>query len=78
MEKILTETCKQLMEQLSSFIDGELDPSYCEKIEQHLAICPMCPIVVDTTKKTISLYRNAPPQEIPPDVRQHLMEVLGL
>ncbi len=74
----LSETCKQLMAQLSSFLDGELDPALCEKIEQHLATCPMCPIVVDTTKKTILLYRDAPRQEIPADVRQHLIEVLGL
>ncbi len=74
----LSETCKQLMAQLSNFLDGELDPALCEKIEQHLATCPMCPIVVDTIKKTISLYRDAPQQEIPPDVRQHLIEVLGL
>lgn len=78
MEQVLSETCKQLMAQLSNFLDGELDPSLCEKIEQHLATCPMCPIVVDTTKKTITLYRDAPQHEIPPDVRQHLIEVLGL
>ncbi len=78
MEQALSETCKQLMAQLSSFLDDELDPAICEKIEQHLATCPMCPIVVDTTKKTIKLYHNAPPQEIPSDVRQHLMDALGL
>ncbi len=78
MVQILSETCKQLMTQLSSFLDGELDPALCEKIEQHLAVCPTCPIVVDTTKKTISLYHTAPQAEIPDDVRQHLIEVLGL
>ena len=74
----LSETCKQLMAQLSSFLDGELDPAVCEKIEQHLATCPLCPIVVDTTKKTIKLYHDAPQPEIPLQVRQHLMQVLGL
>lgn len=78
VDQVLSETCKQIMAQLSNFLDGELDPAYCEKIEQHLATCPMCPIVVDTTKKTIALYHDAPQTEIPPQVRQHLIEVLGL
>ncbi len=78
MEQVLSETCKQLMAQLSNFLDGELDPALCEKIERHLATCPMCSIVVDTTKKTITLYRDAPQQEIPTEVRQHLIQALGL
>ncbi len=78
MKPELSETCKQLIAQLSSFLDGELDPVLCQKIEQHLATCPNCSMVVDTTKKTITLYRDAPPEEIPLDVREHLIQVLNL
>lgn len=78
MNEEISETCKQLIAQLSSFLDGELDPFVCEKIEQHLATCPNCRMVVDTTKKTITLYRDLPPEEIPMRVREHLIEVLDL
>lgn len=78
METVLTETCKQIIDQLSGFLDGELDPALCEKIQAHLAVCPMCPIVVDTTQKTITLYRDASQQPMPDNVRAHLIEVLGL
>lgn len=78
MGQVISESCKQLIAQLSSFIDGELDPRLCEKIEQHLAMCDNCRTVIDTTRKTIALYRDAPPEKIPREVRQHLIEVLHL
>jgi anti-sigma factor RsiW len=78
MEQVLSETCQQLIAQLSSFLDGDLDPALCEKIELHLATCPVCPVVVDTTKKTIALYHDAPLPPLPPTVRQHLIAALGL
>jgi anti-sigma factor RsiW len=78
MEYQITETCKQLIAQLSRFIDGELDPALCAKIEQHLATCPYCRIVVDTTQKTIALYHAEPDAELPARVRAHLIEILNL
>lgn len=78
MNEEISETCKQLIAQLSSFLDGELDAELCERIQQHLATCPNCRVVVDTTQKTITLYRDAPPEEIPLHVREHLIEVLNL
>jgi len=78
MKPELSETCKQLIAQLSSFLDGELDDAMCKKIEQHLATCPNCSMVVDTTKKTITLYRDAPSEEMPRHVREHLIEILNL
>jgi len=74
----ISETCQELIARLASFLDGELDPALCEKVEQHLATCPYCRIVVDTTKKTVALYHDAPRETLPADVRQHLIAVLGL
>lgn len=74
----ITKTCKQLIAQLSRFLDGELDAALCEKVEQHLATCPYCRVVVDTTKKTITLYHDAPREAVSSNVRQHLIEALGL
>ena len=78
MEYQISATCKKLIAQLSLFLDGELDPSLCELVEQHLATCPYCRVVVATTKKTIALYHDAPCDAIPAEARQHLIEILGL
>lgn len=78
MEYEISETCKKLIAQLSLFLDNELDPALCVQLEEHLAICPYCRVVVDTTKKTLTLFHDAPRESVPAIARQHLIEVLGL
>jgi anti-sigma factor (TIGR02949 family) len=72
--------CKNLLNSLSDYVDGELADSLCRELEQHLASCPDCRIVVDTTRKTISLYHaaNGQPEQVPDDVRQRLFKCLNL
>ena len=72
------ETCKNLLSQLSDYIDGELETALCAEIEHHMADCPDCRAVVNTLEKTIELYRTAGRAEVPPDVRNRLYKVLKL
>lgn len=51
--------CQNMLTFLSDFVDGELNQELCFQIETHLSECPDCSIVVDTLKKTISLYQNS-------------------
>lgn len=74
----VSETCKHLKSQLSGYIDGELDESICQEIEKHLAGCDKCRVVVDTLKKTVILYREAPEESVPPTVHSRLVKVLEL
>ncbi len=72
-------SCKRLWESLSDYIDGELSVELCQKIEQHLAGCEHCRVVVDTTNKTITLCHNeAQDTEMPADVRGRLFETLNI
>ncbi len=62
------------LEQLSDFIDGELAPELCAELEQHMAECTNCRIVVDTLRKTISLYHTlgSSQTELPAEVEERL------
>lgn len=72
-------SCKKLWESLSDYIDGELSEELCQKIEQHLAGCEHCRVVVDTTNKTIYLcHHDAQDTEMPADVRGRLFETLRI
>lgn len=64
--------CREFFEQLSDYIDGELAASLCIELEQHLADCPNCRVVVDTTRKTVSLYRRTGQAELPAGVSERL------
>ena len=73
------ENCRHLLESLSDYIDGQLRDDLCQTLEQHLAECNNCRIVVDSLRKTVYLYHtSAPEAEIPGDVRQRLFRKLDL
>ena len=71
--------CGSLLESLSEYVDGELGDALCEEIERHMADCDNCRIVVDTFKKTISLYQETSAKTtIPMGVRERLFHRLDL
>lgn len=71
--------CRHLLGSLSDYVDGELEQQLCAELEKHLQGCDDCQIVVDSLRKTISLYRStAAEAEIPRDVRQRLYRRLNL
>lgn len=74
------ESCHALLHSLSDYIDGELNPELCAWIDQHLAGCNNCRIVIDSLKRTISLYQTIQSAEsdLPDQVRQRLYKHLEL
>ena len=69
--------CREILNQLSEFLDGELDPALAEALKKHLGACPDCKVVVDTTKKTVELYCGTEPLELPADVGERLQQALA-
>ena len=71
--------CQALLDSLSDYVDGTLHDKLCAEIEMHISACDKCRIVVDTLRKTISLYQiPRTPPTIPEDVRQRLYRRLYL
>ena len=59
-------------------VDGELESALCNELEAHLADCPNCRIMVDTVRKTITLYHRQATTQLPSDVEERLFMVLKL
>jgi len=68
--------CRGLIQELCSYLDGELGPEALADIERHLDRCKDCRLVVDTTRKTIAIYCNAEPLPLPGEVRERLHQAL--
>ncbi len=66
-------TCKEFLDELSDFLDEETDAAIRAKLERHIAECPNCFVICDTTKKTISVYKGMKSCTIPEDVHVRLM-----
>jgi anti-sigma factor RsiW len=72
--------CHALLGSLSEYVDGTLGDELCEEINRHITECEDCHIVVDTLRKTISLYHDsaAESRECPGGVRERLFRTLNL
>jgi RNA polymerase sigma-70 factor (ECF subfamily) len=72
------EGCPEILSQLADYLDGTAPEALCAEIERHLAGCPDCTVVVNTTRKAILLYRDPPAGGLPADVRDRLYRSLDL
>ncbi len=71
--------CQHLLSLLSDYVDGEARADVCAEIERHLESCDNCRIVVDSLRKTISMYQTeADTQALPGEVRERLYRCLDL
>jgi anti-sigma factor RsiW len=69
-------TCKDFLRELSDYLDESLEAEIRSKIEAHIAECPNCWVIADTTRKTIQIYKGMEPHPLPSDVESRLMEAL--
>lgn len=68
--------CENVIHELSDFIDGDLDAALKQELESHLRNCEDCRLVVDQTKKTIEIFCDSEPVELPSEVRTRLHDAL--
>ena len=69
-------TCKEFLQELSDYLDENVDAEIRAKLERHITECPNCWVVCDTTKRTIRIYKGMEPQPIPPEIESRLMSAL--
>jgi anti-sigma factor RsiW len=70
--------CEDLLKLLNEYVDGTVDPAICEEFEKHMAGCNPCQVVVDNIRKTITLYKDGQPHELPLQVHDRLHARLRL
>ena len=68
--------CNELLRMLNDYVDGDIDVSICEQFQKHLDDCVDCRVVVDTVKKTITLYKEETVYEMPVAFQTRLHDVL--
>jgi anti-sigma factor RsiW len=48
-------TCTDFLSQLTDYFDGQISPELLAEVRAHTASCHHCEVVLDTTRKTISV-----------------------
>ena len=69
-------TCKDFLKELSEYLDESTAADLRAKLEEHIAKCPNCWVIADTTRKTIRVYKGVDLYPIPKDVEDRLMRAL--
>ncbi|WP_426751876.1 sigma-70 family RNA polymerase sigma factor [Myxococcus sp. Y35] len=68
--------CQELARELSAFAARDVDQATCVRLEDHLSRCPRCAEACDALKRTVSLCRRIPGDEVPAPVRSAVRQAL--
>ena len=69
-------TCNEILAALNEYVDGERGSAICEALQEHLAECNPCQLVVDNVRQTITLYKCGQRIELPWELHERLRVVL--
>ena len=69
-------TCKEFMQELTDYLDEAVDIELRRRIEVHITECPNCFVILDTTRKTIQVYKGMQPQVLPDEVQARLLKAV--
>jgi hypothetical protein len=65
-------TCTEFLSKLNDYFDGQMDADLIAEVKTHVKKCNHCEVVLDTTRKTIAIYRENEVYEFPEELRERL------
>ncbi|TCC63439.1 zf-HC2 domain-containing protein [Kribbella pittospori] len=67
-------TCAELVELVTAFLDGALDPETEQRFVDHLSICDGCDIYVEQLRRTIAEVGQVEPENLSGETRDRLLD----
>jgi anti-sigma factor RsiW len=68
-------TCKELVEVVTDYLEGEMPAEQRLLFEEHIAWCDWCQTYVDQMRETIRLTGTLREEDVEPEARDALLEV---
>jgi anti-sigma factor RsiW len=65
-------TCTEFLARLDDLIDDSVTPEMRAELNAHLRRCGHCEVILNTTRKTIEIYRSHEIYELPAGLRDRL------
>lgn len=66
--------CQQFVEQVTSFLEGDLGPDAEQRFIDHLALCDGCDRYLDQFRQTVQALEGLPADSISPTTRTALLD----
>jgi len=81
MTRKKAEGCDVLIERLSAYLDGDLGPAACDRIQAHAKTCARCAALIADLQQTVGICHKAAQAPLPAPVRararRFIDELLG-
>ena len=75
-------SCADFMTEIGNYLDGDLAVEVRAQLEQHLAHCRTCTVLVDSTRKTLKVVTDSGSFDLPEQafkpIREKIMARLRL
>ncbi len=68
--------CTEFLKELTDYLDGKITEDLKVELDEHLHWCHECHVVMNTTQKTIEIYRDNKIYELPEDLRNRLHQAI--
>lgn len=69
-------SCDDLRAELSHILEDDVSPDLREKIHHHLSECRLCTVLVDSTRKTITILTDTGSFELPDTLSDRLTAMI--
>jgi len=67
-------TCQELVELVTEYLEGALDPDDRARFEEHVMPCAPCHAHIDQMRKTIELIGRVPESSLPSSAEHDLLQ----
>jgi predicted anti-sigma-YlaC factor YlaD len=68
-------TCHQLVELVTEYLEGTMEPSERARLEHHLSTCRPCRHYLDQMRRTIATVGQIPEESVTPEAQADLLKV---
>jgi hypothetical protein len=65
-------TCTDFLAKLTDFFDGTVPQNLMAEVQQHISECKHCEVVLDSTTKTINIYRDHELYDFSPELQERI------
>ena len=62
--------CPDVVKLFSRYLEGDISPRTCARMEEHLAACPFCRTSCDALREVLQRCRTAPSPAVPPALQE--------
>jgi anti-sigma factor RsiW len=67
--------CREMVELITSYLEGRLPPQDHYRFERHLEVCPNCSEYLNQMRATIAAAGRVRPEDLSPEKRDELLEL---